>query len=512
MAYSSPVAVITGAGSGIGRALAIQLADRGYRLALADLNVTGLKETAALLRWAGGDPQRLLQLPSAAHSSSSSAVVAPADDAASSSASAKAIKTVRGSCDCGCVAVAIELTQPLDSYAPRRCDCTFCTKHGIAWLSDSTGSVRINVAEASKLQKYKQPSSSAQAEFLLCSGCGVVVAATFTDANEERTYAAVNASVLDGADKFAPATDVSVKQLKAQEKAARWRQMWFPAVDITVGSSSAVTVVDPFAELQSSRLFLRRLDVSVCAAVYSFAADVEAHFKQAPSLVINNAGVALSQTVEKLTLSDIEWLMGINFNGVLYGTKAFLPRMLKQQQQWREQAKQQRGPLPIESVIVNVSSVFGLLGVPSQGAYNASKFAVRGLTEALQHELSATPDCGVWACCVCPGGIKTNIARSARFYVDPHGASDAKAAHERFDAIASTTPDKAAETILYGIDTRQQRVLIGRDAHALNMLVRLLPTRYWSVLNALHHTAEYIRQSRVFAWLAPFIAKRRKQE
>ena len=209
----------------------------------------------------------------------------------------------------------------------------------------------------------------------------------------------------------------------------------------------------------------QKLDVADRAAVYSFAERVQRELGGA-GIVINNAGVAVAQTVDKLSYEDFEWLMGINFWGVVYGTKAFLPRMLAAR----------------DGVMVNISSVFGIIGVPTQGAYNAAKFAVRGFTEALRHELAGS---GVRAVCVHPGGIKTNIARASRHYVDPSGGTDAKAAADRFDRVAATTPAQAAEVIVSGIERGRERVLIGADARFISLVARLFPESYWNILGAI---------------------------
>jgi NADP-dependent 3-hydroxy acid dehydrogenase YdfG len=212
-------------------------------------------------------------------------------------------------------------------------------------------------------------------------------------------------------------------------------------------------------------VLLEKLDVSDRGAVYAFADRVRAQFGTA-HVVINNAGVAVSQTVNDLSWDDFEWLMGINFWGVTYGTKAFLPTLLAQN----------------DGAIVNLSSVFGIIAVPTQSAYNAAKFAVRGFTEALRHELVGT---NVKAICVHPGGIKTNIARASRFYKDPLGNADAEAARARFDRIARTTPEKAAETIVTGIEQGKPRVLIGGDAWMIDQIQRLMPVRYHAVMDAM---------------------------
>jgi NAD(P)-dependent dehydrogenase (short-subunit alcohol dehydrogenase family) len=219
------------------------------------------------------------------------------------------------------------------------------------------------------------------------------------------------------------------------------------------------------ANALSAEVMTQKLDVADRAAVYAFAGSVKQHFGTA-HVVINNAGVAVSQTVNDMSWEDFEWLMGINFWGVAYGTKAFLPMLLAQD----------------EGAIVNVSSVFGMIGVPTQSAYNAAKFAVRGFTEALRHELKDTK---VRAISVHPGGIKTNIVRAQRFYQDPLGNSDAAAIVARFDRLARTTPEQAAAVIVRGIEKGSPRVLIGADARMIDRIQRLMPERYGAVMDAL---------------------------
>jgi len=215
----------------------------------------------------------------------------------------------------------------------------------------------------------------------------------------------------------------------------------------------------------SAEVITQKLDVANREAVYAFAEKVKQHYGTA-HVVINNAGVAVSQTVNDLSWEDFEWLMGINFWGVAYGTKAFLPALLAQN----------------EGTIVNISSVFGIIGVPTQSAYNAAKFAVRGFTEALRHELK---DTNVRAISVHPGGIRTNIARASRFYKDPLGNSDHDSMAARFEKLARTTPEKAAETIVRGIEKGSPRVLIGADAVLIDKIQRLLPESYNVVMNAM---------------------------
>ncbi len=204
------------------------------------------------------------------------------------------------------------------------------------------------------------------------------------------------------------------------------------------------------------------LDVSKREDVYAWADAVAKHYGRV-NLVFNNAGVAVGSLIEGVSYEDFEWIMGINFWGVVYGTKAFLPHL------------RAAG----EGHIVNVSSVFGLISVPGNGTYNASKFAVRGFTEALRQELDMTGG-GVSCTCVHPGGIKTNIARDSRISDNMKGVlvKDAESGKRDFEKMFITTPDKAAETILGAVRRNQRRVLIGPDARAIDLMSRLLPTAY----------------------------------
>jgi NAD(P)-dependent dehydrogenase (short-subunit alcohol dehydrogenase family) len=208
------------------------------------------------------------------------------------------------------------------------------------------------------------------------------------------------------------------------------------------------------------------VDVGDRTAMHAFARRVRDHYG-AVHVVVNNAGVTVSQTIDALSYDDFEWLMAINFWGVVHGTKAFLPYL-------REAG---------EAALVNVSSVFGLIAFPTQGAYNASKFAVRGFTEALRLELAGS---GITVSSVHPGGIRTNIVRHARFYTDHHGATDSTSSVAEFERLARTTPEEAARVIVAGIRRKKPRILIGRDARALDLLQRLLPVRYqWPIAAAL---------------------------
>ena len=201
----------------------------------------------------------------------------------------------------------------------------------------------------------------------------------------------------------------------------------------------------------------QRLDVADRDAVYSWADQVVDDHGRV-NLIFNNAGVALGATIEKVSYEDFEWLMGINFWGVVYGTKAFLPHLRASG----------------DGHVVNVSSVFGLISVPSQSAYNSAKFAVRGFTDCLRMELEIEK-VPVSATTVHPGGIKTNIARKAR--VDKSAlelAGDEKLdVNARFDKLAITSPDKAAEQILRAVQRNQRRALIGPDASVIDFVSRM---------------------------------------
>ena len=219
--------------------------------------------------------------------------------------------------------------------------------------------------------------------------------------------------------------------------------------------------------LGSDRLITEAFDVADRDAFYAFAERVTGHFGAA-HLVFNNAGVALGATVEDMSYDDFEWLMGINFWGVVYGTKAFLPHL----------------KAAGEGHIVNVSSVFGLIGVPTQSAYNAAKFAVRGFTEALRQELEM--EGGRVSCTsVHPGGIKTNIARNARMGAGVEKITgDVDKARRDFEKMFRTTPEEASQTILKGVKGNKRRVLIGSDARAIDSMQRLMPTAYQRIMVA----------------------------
>jgi len=213
------------------------------------------------------------------------------------------------------------------------------------------------------------------------------------------------------------------------------------------------------------KITTQHLDVADRGAVYEWAGRVVADHGKV-NLTVNNAGVALGATVESMSYEDFEWLMNINFWGVVYGTKAFLPYL------------KESG----DGHIVNLSSVFGLISVPSQSAYNAAKFAVRGFSDTLRMELEIE-GAKVSVTTVHPGGIKTNIARNAR--MDPSvsvipGHRDKALAD--FERAFITSPEKAAQQILTAVRRDRRRALIGPDAKVIDLVSRLPAAFYQTVL------------------------------
>jgi short-subunit dehydrogenase len=209
----------------------------------------------------------------------------------------------------------------------------------------------------------------------------------------------------------------------------------------------------------------QRVDVADRAAVFAWADQVVADHGQV-NLIFNNAGVALGATIEAMSYEDFTWLMNINFWGVVHGTQAFLPHL----------------KVAGAGHIVNISSVFGLISVPTQSAYNAAKFGVRGFTDALRMELEMD-GAGVSCTTVHPGGIKTNIARNAR--MDPSVAPVAGELEQvgaDFDKVAMTSPEKAARQILAAVEANKRRALIGPDAKFIDLISRLPAGLYQRVM------------------------------
>ncbi len=236
------------------------------------------------------------------------------------------------------------------------------------------------------------------------------------------------------------------------------------------GSRLALSDVDAAGLAETERLLTGRaravttavVDVADEAAVLAWADAVVADHGRA-NLVFNNAGVALSGTVASLSTEDYRWIMGVNFWGVVHGTKAFLPHL------------EASG----EGHVINISSVFGLTAQPLMSGYNASKYAVRGFTESLRQDLDLTRSC-VSATCVHPGGIKTNIARAARMDSSVAGATgkSADASSREFEKTFITTAAKAAEVIVGAVQKDKRRVLIGPDARVFDVMARVAPAGY----------------------------------
>lgn len=207
----------------------------------------------------------------------------------------------------------------------------------------------------------------------------------------------------------------------------------------------------------------QRLDVADRDAVLAHAEQVVEVFGRV-DMVVNNAGVALAADVADQAFDDIDWLLGVNLHGVINGTQAFLPHVTAT-----------RGH------IVNISSIFGIVAMPSQSAYNASKFAVRGYTEALALDM-ARARTGVGVHCVHPGGIATNIANAAR----RTGVLDDPAMIDRFNRMALRTPaETAARIIVRGVERNRRRILVGPDAHVVAAGERLLGSAYQRVVGGI---------------------------
>jgi short-subunit dehydrogenase len=212
------------------------------------------------------------------------------------------------------------------------------------------------------------------------------------------------------------------------------------------------------------KVSLHRVDVGEREQIATFAREaIAAH----PSLniLINNAGVALLGQFHEIDQAQMEWLFNINFWGVVHSTRAFLPHL---------------GSQPAAH-IVNVSSIFGIVAPPGQTAYSSAKFAVRGFSESLRHELQIAKS-PVRLSVVHPGGIKTNIARNSRSGTGVTDNERRVQSIERFDAIAQTSAKDAALRIIKGVEKNELRILIGGDARFMDLLQRFRPATYWNVM------------------------------
>jgi short-subunit dehydrogenase len=212
-------------------------------------------------------------------------------------------------------------------------------------------------------------------------------------------------------------------------------------------------------EAKGVECFIANLDVSDNQAFITFAQQTNEKFNRI-DMLFNNAGVSLIDSVENQTLEDFHWIMNLNVWGVVHGTNAFLPYL-------------KASP---SANVVNISSLFGLLSLPLQSAYNSSKYAVRGFTEALKMEMAGS---NLDVHCVHPGGIKTNITNNAKVATNAIPKSQLIA---DFNKQAKTTAEQAADIILVGIEKKQRRILVGEDAILLDGVVREFPDTYEDIL------------------------------
>jgi short-subunit dehydrogenase len=224
------------------------------------------------------------------------------------------------------------------------------------------------------------------------------------------------------------------------------------------------TLTAEIAGRYKQKVTLHRVDVGEPAEIAGFAnTAVAAH--PALNIVVNNAGVALLGQFTEIDQAQMDWLMNINFWGVVHATRAFLPHLSQQR----------------EAHIVNLSSIFGIIAPPGQSAYAAAKFAVRGFSESLRHELQMA-NSPVRLSVVHPGGVATNIVRNSRTGSGVTDNARRSETIDRFDRIAKTTPAAAALRIVKGIENNQPRILIGSDARIMDILQRLRPATYWAVM------------------------------
>jgi short-subunit dehydrogenase len=224
------------------------------------------------------------------------------------------------------------------------------------------------------------------------------------------------------------------------------------------------SVAAEIARAHSCKVTVHRVDVGDPAQIEAFAqAAVSAH--PGLNIVVNNAGVALFGQFNEIDQAQMDWLMNINFWGVVHATRAFLPHLSRQS----------------AAHIVNLSSIFGIIAPPGQTAYAAAKFAVRGFSESLRHELALAKS-PVRLSVVHPGGVATNIARNSRTGVGMTDNARRAQSIERFDKVARTTPAAAALRIIRGIEKNAPRILIGNDARFMDLVQRFRPATYWAVL------------------------------
>jgi short-subunit dehydrogenase len=229
-------------------------------------------------------------------------------------------------------------------------------------------------------------------------------------------------------------------------------------------SAGLESVAKEITAAHRRRVTIRTVDVADPRQIQDFAAAAIADYPTL-NLLFNNAGVALLGQFDEFDQTQMAWLMDINFWGVVRGTRAFLKHL-----QSRPQAH-----------IVNISSIFGIIAPAGQSAYAASKFAVRGFSEALRHELAVNKST-VRLSVVHPGGVKTNIARKAKTGTQLRESISMSEVGDRFERLARTTPTAAAQRIIRGIERNEPRILIGGDAKLLDIIQRLRPATYWALM------------------------------
>ncbi len=230
-------------------------------------------------------------------------------------------------------------------------------------------------------------------------------------------------------------------------------------------NEAALASVAAEASAKGARCHTLRVDTGREQDIHELARVCATHFGAA-DVVINNAGVALVSSVEKLNVADAQWLMNINFWGVVHGCRAFLPQLATRP----------------EAMLVNVSSIFAMVSVPSQSMYNAAKAAVRGFSDALREELRGGP---VGVLCVHPGGVRTHIVDNARMADLSLAELTQQQMRDGFALNARTSPEQAAEAIVQAIERGQTRLMIGLDARVADWLYRIHPARASAWITAL---------------------------
>ena len=235
--------------------------------------------------------------------------------------------------------------------------------------------------------------------------------------------------------------------------------------DLALADRDEAGLLEVAAEKAGARkVTTHRVDVADVKQIQDFAdAATSAHPKL--NIVINNAGVALLGNFNEVEQAQMDWLFNINFWGVVHATRAFLPHLATRP----------------AAHIVNLSSIFGIIAPPGQTAYSAAKFAVRGFSESLRHELK-TANSPVRLSVVHPGGVATNIVRNSRSGTGVTDNARRADSIERFEAMAITQPAAAVQRIITGVEKNEPRILIGGDARFMDLLQRLLPVSYWSIM------------------------------